>query len=228
MAETNKTTSRKSRTNAKKASSRGTAKSKVKKEETVVEVSDKNTEEELVVETSNSEVTKEENKQIKESLIKAEPKKFEDGEEIPVLSIFPGTVVMVGRRSQNVYQWDGMGTIEYVEYQDLKAEAINNKSSYLYDPLLIIQSQEFVENYENLVKLYANTYNDEELISIIKNSSATELKEIIQKLPIGLKNAVKTIVATMMQDGTMDSLSKIRVVDEIFGTEMIKQAEMFL
>lgn len=227
MAETNKTTSRKSRTNAKKASSRSTAKSKVKKEGTVENVSDKTTEEEIVVEASNDEVA-EENKQIKESLIKAEPKKFEDGEEIPVLSIFPGTVVMVGRRTQNIYQWDDMGTIEYVEYQDLKAEAINNKSSYLYDPLLIVQSQEFVENYENLVKLYANTYNDEELISIIKNSSAKDLKEIIQELPIGLKNAVKTIVATMMQNGSMDSLSKIRVIDEIFGTEMIKQAEMFL
>ncbi len=215
MAETKKTTARKNRTSSKKnVSSKEPVKTEVQ--------------EEVVEEITNEEVVQEESTEIKESLIKAEPKKFEDTEEIPVLSIFPGTVVMVGKRTQNIYQWDEMGTIEYVEYQDLKAEAINNKSTYLYDPLLIIQSQEFVESYENLVKLYANTYNDDELISIIKNSSAEELKDIIERLPVGLKNAVKTIVATMMQDGSLDSLSKIRVIDDIFGTEMIKQAEMFL
>lgn len=215
MAEAKKTTARKNRTSSKKTvASKAPVKSEVQ--------------EEVVEEIANEEVVQEESKEIKESLIKAEPKKFEDTEEIPVLSIFPGTVVMVGKRTQNIYQWDEMGTIEYVEYQDLKAEAINNKSTYLYDPLLIIQSQEFVESYENLVKLYANTYNDDELISIIKNSSAEELKDIIERLPVGLKNAVKTIVATMMQDGSLDSLSKIRVIDDIFGTEMIKQAEMFL
>ena len=47
------------------------------------------------------------------------------------------------------------------------------------------------------------------------------MKKSIASLPEGAKDSIKTIAATMVDNGTLDSVRKVKVLDEIFGTEML-------
>ena len=47
-------------------------------------------------------------------------------------------------------------------------------------------------------------------------------KKALAEVPKGLKTAIKIEVATRLDNGTFDSIQKVRAVDEICGTELEK------
>lgn len=191
MANTKKTTS------TKKPTTRTTATKKV------VSKKVENTAEEVVLE----EVTK-------------EPKNFKETDLIPCMCVFPGSVGMTGKRTRNVYHWDGMGSIEYVEFQDLRSEVLNKKSTYIYEPLIIISDDDFLDLNPKLHELYSDYYTPDEIIEVIEDSSPEEMKEFIENLPYKLKDNVKTIASTLIQNGELDSIRKVKIIDKIFGTNL--------
>lgn len=191
MANTKKTTS------TKKPTTRTTAIKKVASKKV------ENTAEEVVLE----EVTK-------------EPKNFKETDLIPCMCVFPGSVGMTGKRTRNVYHWDGMGSIEYVEFQDLRSEVLNKKSTYIYEPLIIISDDDFLDLNPKLHELYSDYYTPDEIIEVIEDSSPEEMKEFIENLPYKLKDNVKTIASTLIQNGELDSIRKVKIIDKIFGTNL--------
>ena len=40
-------------------------------------------------------------------------------------------------------------------------------------------------------------------------------------LPEGAKDSIKTIATTMVDNGTLDSIRRVKILDEIFDTEML-------
>lgn len=152
-------------------------------------------------------------------------KKFKDTDLIPCLCVFPGSVGMTGRRSGNTYLWEDMNVIEYVEYQDLKSEVLNKKSTYIYEPLIIVNDEEFLDQYPNLAKMYEEFYTPDEIMDKIESYNPEEMRDFINSLPAGIKSNIKNIAATMIQDGTLDSIKKIKVIDEIFETELSSNSQ---
>ena len=49
----------------------------------------------------------------------------------------------------------------------------------------------------------------------------TQMGEYIKALPVGCKNAIKGVAATMIDNGSLDSIQKIKALDEIFETNML-------
>ena len=47
------------------------------------------------------------------------------------------------------------------------------------------------------------------------------MKSAIEQLPSGAKEAIKGIASTMINSHILDSVQKIKVLDEIFGTNML-------
>ena len=47
------------------------------------------------------------------------------------------------------------------------------------------------------------------------------MEKTILKLPVGAQDSIKTIAATMVDNGTLDSIQRVKVIDKIFGTEML-------
>lgn len=152
-------------------------------------------------------------------------RKFKDNDLIPCLCVFPGSVGMTGRRSGNTYLWEDMNVIEYVEYQDLKSEVLNKKSTYIYEPLIIVNDEEFLDQYPNLAKMYEEFYTPDEIMDKIESYNPEEMRDFINSLPVGIKSNIKNIAATMIQDGTLDSIKKIKVIDEIFETELSSNSQ---
>lgn len=157
---------------------------------------------------------------VLEEEVTKEPKNFKETDLIPCMCVFPGSVGMTGKRTRNVYHWDGMGSIEYVEFQDLRSEVLNKKSTYIYEPLIIISDDDFLDLNQKLHELYSDYYTPDEIIEVIEDSSPEEMKEFIENLPYKLKDNVKTIASTLIQNGELDSIRKVKIIDKIFGTNL--------
>lgn len=169
-----------------------------------------------VTEEINKDVIETSNNEVKEGKVR----EFSDRDLIPCVNVFPGYLGMTGRRSGNVYMWEAMGAVEHVEYQDLRSEILNKKSPYVYEPLFIVNDDDFLAKHKELANLYNRFYTPEEIVDKITNLTPEKMELFITSLPSGIKNSVKNIAATMIQEGTLDSVKKINKLDEIFGTKL--------
>ncbi|WP_346961256.1 hypothetical protein [Clostridium sp.] len=156
------------------------------------------------------------------------PKKFEPTALIPCTNIFAGTTVMIGQKSGIMYTWLELGQTEDVEYQDVIAEILKKSSSYIYEPLIVIEDKELLEQRPDLKKFYDKMYSPVELKHILNMSSPESMRNVIINLPKGVKETVKNLAATMIQEGTLDSVKKIKIIDELFDTKLMMQTELYL
>jgi hypothetical protein len=90
----------------------------------------------------------------------------------------------------------------------------------MYKPRFIVLDEDFIKEYPNLEEVYASLYTVQDLKNMLK-LSATQLKKAVEALPNTAKENLKTIVVTMIDSGQFDSVQRIKVLDEVFGTEML-------
>jgi hypothetical protein len=66
-----------------------------------------------------------------------------------------------------------------------------------------------------------------DLKGVIANLDAESMKATILTLPSGARDSIKGIASTMISTGELDSVSKIKVLDEIFDTKLMLMTELF-
>ena len=147
-------------------------------------------------------------------------------EGIVCRSITPGGLYMTGIKSNILYEWNDIGVDTEIEYQDLVA-AIRSNSAYVMKPFFIIQDKEFVEQFPRLKNLYDTLYSIKDLQSVLTNLSPDDMKATILSLPEGAQESIKHIASKMISNRTLDSVSKIEYLDEIFDTKMMLLTGMF-
>jgi hypothetical protein len=146
------------------------------------------------------------------------PKKYAPDELIPCRSITYGELLLTGAKSRWLYRWANYGDVTEMEFQDLQALR-STRSTYLFKPRFIIEDSELVEQWKNdLGKMYDDiiAIDVEELFKLPVNQLRAKLK----KAPAGIQQAVKNIAGEKIMNGSLDSLAKIKAIDEILGTEL--------
>lgn len=153
--------------------------------------------------------------------VKIEKKKYEPDDEILCTSCTAGELLMIGRKTRRVYIWSNYGDQTYVEYQDLKAEQYVQGSPHIYSPLFIIEDEEFINLPENkkIADVYAHILKAEDIDNLFGLDNIS-FERTVNKLPKGIKNSLKAIAAQRIQDGTLDSVNKIKALDKILGTDL--------
>ena len=147
--------------------------------------------------------------------------KFAEKDLIPCKSVTSGGLNFIGT-SGNKIRFENYGMIEYVEYGDLRREAQSaNPTNYLFYPRFIVLDPDFVEEFPKLEELYSKFYTEEGDFERILELPKQQMIEAIEKLPKGCKECLKGIVATKLDEGVLDSVQKIKVLDEVFGTNML-------
>ena len=68
------------------------------------------------------------------------------------------------------------------------------------------------------------SYND--LKDILK-LDVVNMKKVISQLPAGAKDSMKNIASTQITNGFLDSVQKIKALDEIFDTKFMLMTELF-
>lgn len=157
---------------------------------------------------------------------KKTPRKYETTEGIPCRSITPGGLYMEGIKSHIVYEWADNGDVTEVEYQDLIA-AIRSNVSYINKPYFIIEDEEIIAQFPQIKKVYESMYSVKDLKEVLTDLSPGNMKATILKFPEGAKESIKHIASQMISNGTLDSVQKIKILDEIFGTRLMLMTELF-
>lgn len=176
-----------------------------------------------VSEKTSKKSVKEEPSKKDEILEKELPKKvkkeFKDTDLIPCLSITVGGLHLIGAKSGDVYHWLNIGDITEVEYRDLLAE-VRNHTFYIYDPAFIIQDEDFLKQHDDILVRYGQLYTPSDIENVL-SMSANQLLDTLKKMPTGAQNAVRDLAVRKIDNGTLDSVQRIKILDEFFGTEML-------
>lgn len=171
-----------------------------------------------VVENTELEATEEVVETKKTKTVARAPKKYAPDEMIPCRSMTYGELLLTGTKSKMLYTWANYGDVTEMEFQDLQALR-STRSSYLFKPRFIIEDPELVEQWENdLGKMYKDIIDIdvEEMFKL----PLSQFKSRLKKAPTGVQQAVKNIAGEKILNGSLDSLAKIKAIDEILDTDL--------
>lgn len=149
-----------------------------------------------------------------------EPRKFEPTDGIKCRSVVNGPLYITGIRSGIPYTWADYNDVQDVEYQDLIYMVRSRGDKSIYYPRIIVEDDDFIEQNKELGDIYSSMYSTSDLRDIIKLPVRTMVSEI-EKLPNGIKEAFKGMVSTMIDSHELDSVQKIKAIDELFGTKLL-------
>lgn len=146
-------------------------------------------------------------------------KKFKSRDLIPCRSFTNGKYILKGEKTSIPYRWFAYGDIVEVEYQDLELE-VHAKRPSVYKPRIIVLDNDFIEQNKALKEFYDNMYTTNDLSEILKLSPAS-MRKAIEELPDGAKETLKSIASTKINNGSLDSVKTIKLLDEIFDTNLL-------
>lgn len=150
---------------------------------------------------------------------KKEPRRFAQNDPILCYSVTPGWLGVDGKSGQ-YYTFEGLGDECEIEYQDLFALK-SRRSAYLFSPYFVIADDDLLDDprWKELKQFYDEKVYGKDDINEILNLPFTSFENTLKNLPKGLKKALCVQVAEKIEDGTFDSLKKIKAIDEVCGTD---------
>lgn len=150
-------------------------------------------------------------------------KKFAPDEAIECRSVTGGELILIGPKTKIRYSWSDYNDTAYVEYQDLQALQ-SRKSNFLVKPRFIIEDEELVEQWGNMLKpIYDKIITQD--IEAFFDLPLMKFKAQLQIIPAGLKDAIKTKAVQMIQNDELYDIRKAREIDAAWGTDFV---EMFM
>lgn len=167
---------------------------------------------------------KTEEPKVETPVVKKPKREFKETDGILCRSVTPGGLYMVGKKTGMLYEWNDYGHEYEVEYRDLVI-AVRTRSDFVFGPLFIIEDEDFIDEFAIVKKFYEESYNDADLQKIIKMPTE-KMKKAIMALPPRAKENMKSIASSAVADGSLDSLEKIRVLDELFDINLKVLANM--
>lgn len=144
---------------------------------------------------------------------------FKDDDMIPCVSVTVGLLLMQGQKTKDLYHWADMGSIQEVAYKDLVDEVRNN-SAFVFEPRFIIQDDDFLAKYKAIADKYGELYTPQD-IDYVLTLTPVALKDALSKMPLGTQEAVKNRAMKKINSGELDSVQRVRALDEYFGTDMM-------
>ncbi len=162
-----------------------------------------------------------------DKVVKEEPKKekrvFSPDDGVVCRSVTQGGLYMEGPKTKMHYEWVQYGDVTEVEYADLAA-LVRVKSQYVFGPWFMIDDDDFVEEFQQLKKFYTDNYSLSDLEKILTYPVDDMMNEI-RSLPKTAIESIKVLAASSITDGDLDSVAKIKALDDFFGTKLSILAE---
>lgn len=155
--------------------------------------------------------------EVKKPVAKAHCKYGPD-EQITCRSITYGELLIVGPKSKLLYSWSNYGDTTPVEYQDLQALR-SIRSAHLLKPRIIVEDEELIAQWgKDFENMYSKIVDVD--VEKILDLPLGKFKTALKNAPNGVQQAVKNIAGEKILDGSLDSLAKIKAIDEILGTDL--------
>jgi hypothetical protein len=140
-------------------------------------------------------------------------------EPIPVMNVTNGQLVYHSKRTGAEWVWSKYGDIEYIEFQELLTMR-SSQRRFLDEPFIIILDDDAVEHL-GLRKMYESFSK----ISVDKIDEVFKLRQedfedVIEKAPRGIKHLIISRAREKYADRSLDSVMKIRFINEKFNLDI--------
>lgn len=152
-------------------------------------------------------------------------KEFNDSDYILCRSVWSGGL-NVDSQSGNLYRFNDYGSECEINYRDL-VTMIRRGSEHVFLPRFVILDEDFLKDFPTVQRVYGAMYTKEDLVKILELPIA-QMKREIEKLPKATKDSMRNLVATHIANGRLDSISKVRALTEIFGSDFNLLSELFI
>lgn len=163
--------------------------------------------------------------EIKEEVTANVPRRrLTDGDYILCHSVTAGGL-NINCRSRNHYEFKDYGFKSEIEYRDL-VELVRKHSDHIFLPRIIIDDDDFLNEFPELRNFYREQFTTSDFKEILKLSPERMEREI-ENLPNDVKDTIKSLAATMVGNGEIDSVKKIRTLTKVFGTDFNLLSELF-
>lgn len=156
--------------------------------------------------------------------VKKEVKEFAPHDGIMCRSVWAGGL-NITCRSGNFYEFKDYGDTAVIEYQDLAALA-RKRSDHIFVPRIIIEDEDFLNEFKQIKDFYEEVYSEGDLKAILHLPSK-QMADAINRLPEAVIPTIRSLAATMVGTGEIDSLRTIRTLDTIFGADFNLLSELF-
>lgn len=182
---------------------------------------------ENIVEDVVEEVTVEEVavKKVTKPVIVEEKKVFTDSDYILCRSVWAGGLNVVSQ-SGNLYEFKDYGSECEINYRDL-VTLIRRGSDHVFLPRFVILDEDFLKDFPTVQRVYGTMYTREDLVEIL-DLPITRMKAEIAKLPKATKDSMRNLIATQIEKGYLDSISKVRTLTEIFESDFNLLSDLFV
>lgn len=162
----------------------------------------------------------EEETEVKEKApVKTEPKKksFTSTDAILCRSVTPGELFVDGPKTGMTYSFSAYGDETEIEYRDLKA-LVMTKSVNIFGPRFVVQDADFIAEMPQLQDFYSKKFTTKDLKKIL-TLPVDEMLNAIKNLPESAESNLKSLAATAIDNGSLDSVRKIKALDNLWGTK---------
>lgn len=154
-----------------------------------------------------------------EKIEKPKKKRFKNEDEIECVSITPGQLFVQGERSKELYIFADIDDVQFIRFDDLQY-MVRRKAPAVFRPRFIIHDKDFLDQNPSVSASYGALYSTKDMKNILK-CDIGEMKAKLAQLPYGVYDSFKTLAATEISRGRLDSVRKIKVIDEFFGTNLL-------
>jgi hypothetical protein len=155
----------------------------------------------------------------KEKTVQKSVRKYAPTDRIPCRSLTYGELLLTGPKTRLLHTWANYGDVTEMEFQDLQALK-STRSSYLFKPRFIIEDEELIEQWSgDFKKMYDEIVEMD--VEALFRLPIGQLKSKLKKAPAGVQLAVKNMAGEKIMNGTLDSLAKIKAIDEVLDTQLM-------
>ena len=155
-------------------------------------------------------------------------KEYKAYDLVPCQSLVSGKMYYHSPKSNTTYTWDDNGVIVDITYEDLLVMK-QSHSGIMYRPCMMIMDKELIAHprWSDVKRIYDNydvlSLSDaEKVINLDPNS----LKKALERLTPAMRAVICDTAATMIEQHNLDSITKIKIIDEVCGTELYTTAFM--
>lgn len=164
------------------------------------------------------------NPTVEEKKTVKEVKEFAPHDGIVCRSVWAGGL-NITCQSGNHYEFKNYGDTAVIEYQDLCVLA-RKRSDHIYVPRIIIDDEDFLNEFPQIKDFYADAYSEGDLKQIL-HLPAKQMADSINRLPESVLPTIRSLAATMVGNGEIDSIKTIRALTAIFGANFNLLSELF-
>lgn len=164
-------------------------------------------------------------KPTKKTTIVKEKKVFTDSDYILCRSVWYGGL-NITCRSGNTYEFRKYGTECEINYRDL-ADLVRKGSDHIFLPRFVVLDDDFLNAFPSVKRAYESLYTTNDLLEILE-MPIHRMKVEIANLPDESKTILSKMISTEIAKGRLDSISKVRVLSEIFDSDFNLLSQLFV